>query len=194
MTNKEADGDIHGECAAEIRQLEIALRIKTEEHDCCAKDLLLWRTSYESACTQNVHLCAKIDDCRPFLKEGESPAEGLARFRTKITEIFGRWTIFIDRQKSIDTACATYLKAGETAADALLRLTKELAAAAEQRERILPEVRLQRILKAVSPTQDEIDAARYRWLRANPNWVGFELFMEPDEMDASIDHEMRSAE
>ncbi len=69
-----------------------------------------------------------------------------------------------------------------------------LAAAAEQRERILPEVRLQRILKAVSPTQDEIDAARYRWLRANTNWVGFELFMEPDEMDASIDHEMRSAE
>ena len=33
MTNKEADGDIHGECAAEISQLEIALHIKTEEHD-----------------------------------------------------------------------------------------------------------------------------------------------------------------
>ncbi len=122
--DEQPDGDIHGECAAEIRQLEIALRIKTEEHDCCAKDLLLWRTSYESACTQNVHLCAKIDDCRPFLKEGESPAEGLARFRTKITEIFGRWTLFIDEQKLKDAACRPYLKEGETVADALKRLSE----------------------------------------------------------------------
>ena len=98
--DEQPDGDIHGECAAEIHRLELALRIKTEEHDCCAEDLLLWRTSYESACTQNVHLCAKIDDCRPFLKEGESPAEGLARFRHKITEVFGRWTLFMDAQKA----------------------------------------------------------------------------------------------
>ncbi len=98
--DEQPDGDIHGECAAEIHRLELALRIKTEEHDCCAEDLLLWRTSYESACTQNVHLCAKIDDCRPFLQEGESPAEGLARFRHKITEVFGRWHLFMDAQKA----------------------------------------------------------------------------------------------
>lgn len=28
------------ECEAEIKQLEIALRIKTEEHQCCAEDLI----------------------------------------------------------------------------------------------------------------------------------------------------------
>jgi hypothetical protein len=99
MSNNEANGSIHGECAAEIHRLEGELRDKSEELACCESDILRWRTSYEHSCTQNVHLCAKIDDCRRFLKEGESPAEGLARFRSKITEVFGRLTLFMDAQK-----------------------------------------------------------------------------------------------
>ena len=98
--DEQPDGDIHGECAAEIRRLEGELRDKSEELACCESDILRWRTSYEHSCTQNVHLCAKIDDCRPFLKEGESPAEWLARFRHKITEVFGRWHLFMDAQKA----------------------------------------------------------------------------------------------
>ena len=40
MFDEQPDGDQHGECAAEIRRLEIALKIKTEEHDCCAGDVV----------------------------------------------------------------------------------------------------------------------------------------------------------
>ena len=43
MFDEQPDGDLHGECAAEIHRLEIALKIKTEEHDCCAEDLLSMR-------------------------------------------------------------------------------------------------------------------------------------------------------
>ena len=39
MFDEQHDGNPHGECAAEIHRLETALRIKTEEHDCCAGDL-----------------------------------------------------------------------------------------------------------------------------------------------------------
>lgn len=39
------------------------------------------------------------------------------------------------------------------------------AAAAEQRERIPPAVQLERIFAELEPTEDEKDAARYRWLR-----------------------------
>ena len=40
-----------------------------------------------------------------------------------------------------------------------------LAAAAEQRDRIPTEVQLERIFAVEEPTEDEKDAARYRWLR-----------------------------
>ena len=40
MFDEEPDGDPHGECAAEIHRLQIALKIKTEEHDCCAGDVI----------------------------------------------------------------------------------------------------------------------------------------------------------
>lgn len=52
-----------------------------------------------------------------------------------------------------------------------------LAAAAEQRERIPPAVQLERIFAELEPTEDEKDAARYRWLRerllaADFDWNG----------------------
>ena len=40
MFDEQPDGDPHGECASEIHRLEIALRIKTEEHDCAAGDVV----------------------------------------------------------------------------------------------------------------------------------------------------------
>ena len=43
MFDEQPDGDIHGECAAEIKRLEIALKIKTETHDCCAEDVVVLR-------------------------------------------------------------------------------------------------------------------------------------------------------
>jgi|JI9StandDraft_1071089.scaffolds.fasta_scaffold742385_1 hypothetical protein len=77
--DEQPDGDIHGECAAEIHRLEQELREKSEELARCDSDILRWRTSYEHSCTQNVHLCEKIDDCRPYLKEGETVADAMAR-------------------------------------------------------------------------------------------------------------------
>ena len=58
--DEQPGGDIHGECAAEIHRLELALRIKTEEHDCCAVDLIMWRKSAEAAIAENVELRALL--------------------------------------------------------------------------------------------------------------------------------------
>ena len=35
------------------------------------------------------------------------------------------------------------------------------------------------------------DAERYRWLRNNPVWVGYDSDFRPDELDASIDRAMK---
>lgn len=45
---------------AELDQALIALRIKEEEHKCCAEDLLRWRKSAESAIQENVELRAEL--------------------------------------------------------------------------------------------------------------------------------------
>lgn len=31
------------------------------------------------------------------------------------------------------------------------------------------------------------DAARYRWLRENPTWIGYDSDVRPDEVDSVID-------
>ena len=95
--DEQPDGDIHGECAAEIHRLEqwqneasamlatfiglssrpdelewskVAIKVpallaeeaayKTEEHDCCAADLIMWRKSAEAAIAENVELRALL--------------------------------------------------------------------------------------------------------------------------------------
>ena len=35
------------------------------------------------------------------------------------------------------------------------------------------------------------DAERYRWLRNNPAWVGYDSDFRPDELDASVDRAMK---
>jgi len=40
MFDEQPDDDPHGECAEEIKRLGVSLKIKTEEHDCCAEDMV----------------------------------------------------------------------------------------------------------------------------------------------------------
>jgi hypothetical protein len=156
MTNRETDGDIHGECAAESEPSELSAfekwwamlskvpyMSKKEiadrafyagemasyelRFDACRPYLKEGETPAECLARNRADIVrlmgkwgaekmrsAKLrddldkiaqttgsdDPCRPRLKEGESPAEGLARFRSKITDIFGRWTLFMDAQKA----------------------------------------------------------------------------------------------
>lgn len=62
---------------------------------------------------------------------------------------------------------------------------------AEQRERVPADVALARILEAATQTPDEVDAERYRWLRKNPQWIGWEHDFRPDEVDRELDAAMR---
>ena len=62
---------------------------------------------------------------------------------------------------------------------------------AEQRERVPADVALARILEAATQTPDEVDAERYRWLRKNPQWLGWEHDFRPDEVDRELDAAMR---
>lgn len=38
----------------------------------------------------------------------------------------------------------------------------------------------------------ERDAARYRWLRDNPTWIGYDADYRPDEVDSVIDAAMKT--
>ena len=63
MFDEKPDGAPHGECAAEIRRLEIALRIKTEEHQCCSEDLMKLRKSEQEGWKEAAiawEVCASI--------------------------------------------------------------------------------------------------------------------------------------
>lgn len=62
---------------------------------------------------------------------------------------------------------------------------------AEQRERVPADAALTRILEAATQTPDEVDAERYRWLRKNPQWLGWEHDFRPDEVDRELDAAMR---
>jgi len=65
MFDEEPDGDPHGECAVEIRRLEIALRIKTEEHQCCSEDLMKLRKSEQEGWKEAAiawEVCASIHE------------------------------------------------------------------------------------------------------------------------------------
>lgn len=47
-TCNDENESLHQQLAAEIMRLEIALRIKTEEHKCCSEDLMKLRESEQS--------------------------------------------------------------------------------------------------------------------------------------------------
>jgi len=79
-------------------------------------------------------------------------------------------------QSQID-ACRPYLKDGETAADALNRMQKEVTT--------LRNAAMQ--LWGDRSACDKADAARYRWLRDNLRWLTFYSHYRPDQIDAAID-------
>lgn len=72
---------------SKIRQLEVALSIKTEEHDCCAADLIQWRKSAESAIGENAELRADADEFRKYLKDGESILGRLSRYNKEVEQL-----------------------------------------------------------------------------------------------------------
>ncbi len=79
--DEQPDGDIHGECAAEIEKLVRELRIQAEHFE------RAWQLRGDGI----DRLRSQIDACRPYLKEGETPAECLARNRADIVRLMGKW-------------------------------------------------------------------------------------------------------
>jgi hypothetical protein len=65
--DEQPDGDIHGECAAEIHRLEQEL--KAERDRSFVLGLKLMGKSLEK-----VQLTNQLDACRPYLKDGETVA------------------------------------------------------------------------------------------------------------------------
>ena len=70
--DEQPDGDIHGECAAEIHRLEQEL--KAERDRSFVLGLKLMGKSLEK-----VQLTNQLDACRPYLKEGETVVDAMAR-------------------------------------------------------------------------------------------------------------------
>ena len=200
--DEQPDGDIHGECAAEIRRLEGDVTIwrnsaeaqterlkeaegaiadgkkpdlvpgvvhcarcnfrlnrvtlymgngaigpggsETEQcpNGCGPMWPVTWKQeaedAYKTAESQFERAKAaedQIDACRPYLKEGETPAECLARNRADIVRLMGKWGAEKMRSAKLgddldkiaqttgsDDPCRPHLKEGETVADALGRL------------------------------------------------------------------------
>ena len=79
MTNRETDGDIHGERAAEIHRLVGELRTQFENFE------RAWQMRGDGI----DHLQSQLDACRPYLKEGETVAECLSRNRMDIARLMG---------------------------------------------------------------------------------------------------------
>lgn len=82
MSNNEANGDIHDECAAEIRRLE-------REVSSTSAVLRMANDRWEGACDIFQKAQGQLDACHPYLKEGETAAECLARNRMDIDRLMG---------------------------------------------------------------------------------------------------------
>ena len=62
---EESDGALYIRAVGEIRRLEIALRIKTEEHQCCSEDLMKLRESEQEGWKEAAiawEVCASIHE------------------------------------------------------------------------------------------------------------------------------------
>ena len=156
MTNRETDGDIHGECAAEIHRLE------------------QWQNEASAMLATFIGLSSRPDEFEWSKVAIKVPAllaeEGAYKTDSELQ---------IDRAEAKDQldACRPYLKEGETAADALIRMQKEITT--------LRNAAMQ--LWGDRSACDKADAARYRWLRDNLRWLTFYSHYRPDQIDAAID-------
>jgi hypothetical protein len=133
--DEQPDGDIHGECAAESEPHELS----TFEKWWVMLSKVPYMSKREIAerafCAGQSARQDQLDACRPYLKEGETPAECLARNRADIVRLMGKWGAEKMRSAKLrddldkiaqttgsDDPCRPHLKEGETVADALGRL------------------------------------------------------------------------
>jgi len=85
--DEQPDGDIHGECAAEIYRLE-------REVSRTSAVLRMANDRWERACDIFQRACDifqkaqdQLDACSPYLKEGEAVADALIRMQKEITTL-----------------------------------------------------------------------------------------------------------
>ena len=74
---EQPDGDIHGECAAEIRRLVGELRNANAESE-------HFERAWELRGDEIERLQDQFDACSPYLKEGETPADALERLTKEL--------------------------------------------------------------------------------------------------------------
>ena len=86
-------------------------------------------------------------------------------------------------QDQID-ACRPYLKEGETAADALIRMQKEITTLRNAAMRLWGD-------RSIC---DKEDAARYRWLLEHPTFAVHCFIYLPGHVSAEIDKELAEQE
>ena len=206
------DGDIHGERAAESEMSELSAFEKwwamLSKVPYMSKKEIAERAFYAGETASHE---LRFDACRPYLKEGETPAECLARNRADIVRLMGKWGAEKMRSAKLrddldkiaqttgsDDPCRPYLKEGETAADALNRMQKEVTTLRNAAMQLWADRRTfdkgndmnlgdlfdKRDKQA---EEDRKDAARYRWLRDNLRWLTFYSHYRPDQIDAAID-------
>jgi hypothetical protein len=147
MTNRETDGDIHGERAAEIHRLVGELRTQFENFE------RAWQMRGDGI----DHLQSQIDACRPYLKEGETVADALNRMQKEVTTLRNAaMQLWADRR--------TFDKGNDM----------NLGDLFDKRDK--------------QAEEDRKDAARYRWLRMNRLWLKGNLpMLHVGEFDAAID-------
>ena len=132
--DEQPDGDIHGERAAESEPSELSAFEKWWAVPYMSKKEIAERAFYAGETASHE---LRFDACRPYLKEGETPAECLARNRADIVRLMGKWGAEKMRSAKLrddldkiaqttgsDDPCRPYLKEGETVADALARLSR----------------------------------------------------------------------
>ena len=153
---KQQDGDIHGECSAEIRRLE------------------QWQNEAAALLATFIGLSSRPDELEWSKVAIKVPAL-LAEEEAYKADAESQ----LDRAEAKDQldSCRPYLKEGETVADALIRMQKEVTT--------LRNAAMQ--LWGDRSACDKEDAARYRWLCEHPKLVGHCFGYRPDQIDAAID-------
>ena len=163
--DEQPDGDIHGECAAEIHRLE------------------QWQNEASAVLATFIVLSSRPDEFEWSKVAIKMPAllaeEGAYKTDSELQ---------IDRAEAKDQldACRPYLKEGETAADALIRMQKEVTT--------LRNAAMQ--LWGDRSACDKEDAARYRWARMNRLWLQANIpaMLHAGEFDAEIDKALAAKE
>jgi len=207
--DEQPDGDIHGECAAEIRRLE--------------GEVTIWRNSAEAQ-------TERLKEAEGAIAEGKKPdlVPGVVHcarcnFRlNRVTLYMGNgaigpggseteqcpngcgpmWPVTwkqeaqdayktaesqFERAKAAEDqldACSPYLKEGEAVADALIRMQKEITT--------LRNAAMQQW--ADRGACDKEDAERYRWLLYHPKFAIYCFSYLPGQVSAEIDKSLAAQE